>query len=139
MWYKIKELIEKGSRQSQICRETGLDKKTVRRYQKMSYEEFTISSVYKRMYTKLLDPYEEEIRQWLEGHNDLSSSQIHDWLRERHSDIPEVNIKTVFNFVEYIRSSMGYQSQRLPIHANILVVKRHIMANMHRWILERCG
>ena len=107
MWYKIKELIEKGYRQSQICRETGLDKKTVRRYQKMSYEEFTSSSVYKRMYIKLLNPYEEEVRQWLEGHNDLSSSQIHDWLRERHSDIPDVNIKTVFNFVKYIRSKYG--------------------------------
>lgn len=33
--YKIKELIEKGYRQSQICRETGLDKKTVRLYRKI--------------------------------------------------------------------------------------------------------
>jgi DNA-binding NarL/FixJ family response regulator len=38
IWYKVKELFEKGYRQAQICRETGLNKKTVKRYLRMSYE-----------------------------------------------------------------------------------------------------
>lgn len=104
MWYKVKELSEKGLRQAQICRETGLDKKTVRRYLKMTYEEFVASPTYHRMYVKLLDPYEDIVYRWLDAHHDLSSAQIHDWLRDRYDNLPDVNAKTVFNFVKYIRA-----------------------------------
>jgi transposase len=104
MWYKIKELFEKGYRQAQVCRETGLDKKTVRRYRSMSYDEFKSSDSFKRMYFKLLDPYESQVHLWLDTHNDLSAGQIHDWLREHYADLPEVNSKTVFNFVRYVRA-----------------------------------
>ncbi|EJX02633.1 transposase [gut metagenome] len=95
MWYKINELFSKGLRQAQICRETGLDKKTVRRYHNMTYEEFVSSPSYHRNYIKLLDPYEDTVKGWLEAHCDLSSSQVHDWLRERYPDFPDVNAKTV--------------------------------------------
>lgn len=44
------------------------------------------------------------VSSWLEEHPDLSASQIHDWLRERYADLPEVNGKTVFNFVKCIRA-----------------------------------
>lgn len=104
MWYKVKELSRKGLRQAQICRETGLDKKTVRRYMGMPHEEFVSSPTYHRMYVKILDPYEDTVQRWLEAHNDLSSAQIHDWLKERYENLPEINPKTVFNFVRYIRA-----------------------------------
>lgn len=55
MWYKVKELSRKGLRQAQICRETGLDKKTVRRYMGMTHEEFVSSPTYHRMYVKIRD------------------------------------------------------------------------------------
>lgn len=115
MWYKVKELFEKGYRQAQVCRETGLDKKTVRRYRSMSYEEFKSSDAFKRMYFKLLDSYENQVYTWLNAHNDLSASQIHDWLREHYTDLPEVNSKTVFNFVKYVRSKYNIAK---PIHLN---------------------
>lgn len=107
MWYKCKELKESGLTKAQICRETGLDKKTVRKYLTMSLDVFMSSQSYKREYYRLLDPYEGEVRKWLEAHSDLSSSQIHDWLRERHADLPKVNIKTVYNFVQYVRKKYG--------------------------------
>ena len=112
MWYKVKELSEKGLRQAQICRETGLDKKTVKRYLGMTYDEFVSSPTYHRMYVRLLDPYEETVRRWLEAHNDLSSSQVHDWLKEHYASMPEVNAKTVFNYVRYIRSKYGISKPR---------------------------
>ena len=56
------------------------------------------------MYIKVLDPYEGMVSSWLEEHPDLLASQIHDWLRERYADLPEVNSKTVFNFVKCIRA-----------------------------------
>ena len=104
MWYKCKEKFEKGLSKAQIARELGLDVKTVRRYLRMSYDEFKSSGSYKRMYIKVLDPYEGMVSSWLEEHPDLSASQIHDWLRERYADLPEVNSKTVFNFVKCIRA-----------------------------------
>lgn len=113
MWYKCKELFDKGLSKAQICRETGLDKKTVRRYLHMSREEFMNSQTYKRMYVHLLDPYEGQVRMWLEAHNDLSSAQIYDWLREHHEDLPDVNIKTVYNFVRYIRAK--YDIEKPPL------------------------
>ena len=57
MWYKCKEKFEKGLSKAQIARELGLDVKTVRRYLRMSYDEFKSSGSYKRMYIKVLDPY----------------------------------------------------------------------------------
>lgn len=103
MWYKCKELFEKKLSKAQISRELGLDVKTVRRYLGMSYEDFLNSPSYKRLYSHILDPYEGYVRSSLEFQNDLSSSQIHDWLRERYPNLPKVNSKTVFNFVRHIR------------------------------------
>ena len=104
MWYKCKEKFEQGLSKAQIARELGLDVKTVRRYLKMSYDEFKSSESYKRMYIKVLDPYESKVYDWLNEHNDLSASQIHDWLRDRYDDLPQVNSKTVYNFVKYVRA-----------------------------------
>jgi len=104
MWYKCKELFEKKLSKAQISRELGIDVKTVGHYLRMSQEDFLNSQSYQRMYIHILDPYEEYVKLSLELHRDLSSSQIHDWLRERYPNLPIVNSKTVFNFVKYIRS-----------------------------------
>ena len=56
MWYKVKEKTEMGLTKAQISRDLGIDVKTVRKYLRMSYDEFKSSESYKRMYIKLLDP-----------------------------------------------------------------------------------
>lgn len=109
MWYKCNEKKELGLTKAQIARELGLDVKTVRKYLRMSYDEFKSSGSYKRMYIKLLDAYESKVSGWLDEHPDLSSSQVHDWLRERYPDLPEVNSKTVYNFVKYIRAKYNIE------------------------------
>jgi transcriptional regulator with XRE-family HTH domain len=88
MWYKVKEKKELGLTKAQTARELGIDVKTVRKYLEMSYEEFKSSESYRRMYIKVLDPYESKVYSWLDEHPDLSASQIHDWLRERYQDLP---------------------------------------------------
>jgi transposase len=115
MWYKCKELSEKKLSKAQISRELGIDVKTVRHYLGMTQEEFEKSQSYKRMYIHLLDPYEGYVKTSLELHEDLSSSQIYDWLRERYSDLPKVNVKTVYNFVKYIRAKYHIEK---PIASN---------------------
>ena len=104
MWCKCKELLEKGLSQRQISRELGIDRKTVKSYLSMSREEFDASDVYQRHYKRKLDPYENYVKISLEAHPELSSSQIYDWLRERYADLPDVDIRTVYNFTHYIRA-----------------------------------
>ena len=111
MWYKCNEKKELGLTKAQIARELVLDVKTVRKYLRMSYDELKSSESYKRMYIKLLDE-----------HPDLSSSQIHDWLRERYPDLPDVNSKTVYNFVKYVRAKYNIEK---PVPVSTTAVRKN--------------
>ena len=66
MWYKCKEKSALGLTKAQISRSLGLDVKTVRKYLSMSYDEFKSSESYKRMYVRMLDPYESKVYEWLD-------------------------------------------------------------------------
>jgi len=103
MWHKVKELWSKGLNKSQISREVGIHRKTVRHYLEMDEEEF-----YKRIEKgKNLPPklqaYYDFVKEQLENHPYLSASQIEDRLKERFPDLPGVHSKTVYNFVQSIR------------------------------------
>jgi len=104
MWNKVNELFSKGLNKSQISRELGLDRGTVRRYLRLNYKEFISSSSFKRNYTHKLSNYESYIKSRLEYYNNLSSSQIFDNLRENYPDMPKVHYKTVYNYVKLIRA-----------------------------------
>lgn len=103
MWYKVKELKSKGLHCAQIARELGLHRHTVEKYVKMSLEEFQASEAYERGFKYKLDIFEEEVKNELIRAPYLSSRQVHDHLREHHTDFPTVSEKTVFNFVMRIR------------------------------------
>jgi transposase len=103
MWYKIKELKSKGLNCVQIGHELGLHRQTVMKYDKMALEEFQASQTYERDFKHKLDIFEEEVKDELFRKPYLSCRQVHDHLRERHPDFPNVNGKTVFNFVMRIR------------------------------------
>ena len=111
MWYKCNEKKELGLTKAQIARELVLDVKIVPKCLRMSYDELKSSESYKRMYIKLLDE-----------HPDLSSSQIHDWLRERYPDLPDVNSKTVYNFVKYVRAKYNIEK---PVPVSTTAVRKN--------------
>ncbi len=58
---------------------------------------------------KKLKPYEDFVRERLEACQEASAAQVHDWLKECHTDFKEVSTKTVYNFVLYVR-----EKYRLP-------------------------
>lgn len=103
MWHKIKALKSNGLNKTQIGRELDLHRDTVRKYDRMSLDEFLESQTYQRIYPHKLDGYEIYVKESLERSPYLSASQIHDRLRENYPDFPEVNSKTVFNFVQHVR------------------------------------
>ena len=107
MWYKVKELKSNGLNYVQIAHEIGLHRQTVMKYDKMTLEAFQSSQTYKREFNRKLGSYEEEVKDELTSKPYLSSRQVYDHLRERHSDFPAVSEKTVFNFVTRVRDRYG--------------------------------
>ncbi len=104
MWYKVNELKEKHYKKSQISRELSIDRKTVSRYLSMSKEVFLSSSIFERRVNPKLLCYKTDILDLLEECTEFSSSQIHDRLREKHSDFPCIHRNTVNNYVQRLRN-----------------------------------
>jgi hypothetical protein len=74
MWYKVKVLNSKGLNKSQISREFGLDRATVRHYLGMSEEDFYIWIEKERHFQHKLQAYYQFIKQQLIANHDLSAS-----------------------------------------------------------------
>ncbi|MCK5536194.1 MAG: IS21 family transposase [Bacteroidales bacterium] len=104
MWYKVQELKKKGFNNSQISRETELDRTTVRKYLLISEDEFhTFINSSKTINLKLSD-YIPSVKNWLAGFPDLSAAQIEDRLKEHFEDLPSFHSKTVYNLVQVVRN-----------------------------------
>lgn len=116
MWYKVKELFSKGLNKSQIAREIGLHRKTIRKYLSMSEEEFYRWIEHSKNLPKKLQSYYDYVRQLLETYPYLSAAQVEDRLKENFSNMPDVHSKTVYNFVESIRKKHQIKKQvnKLP-------------------------
>ena len=56
---------------------------------------------------KLLVPYEGFVKTKLESCPEASAAQVHDWLKEHYENFVDVNDKTVFNFVLFVRNKYG--------------------------------
>jgi len=103
MWYKVKELREKGLNKSQISTETQLDRATVRKYLQMTENEFhNWISTSKNLPLKL-SKYLPFVKKELEACQYLSAAQIEDRLKENFTDLPDFHSKTVYNFTELVR------------------------------------
>lgn len=108
MWYKVRELfINEKLSKSEIKRRTGLDRATIRKYLSMSESEFMDYVEKRRSSVKVLDGYYGLVKQLLTKDASYSAAQIEDLLKERDPDFVEVNSKTVYNFVHYVRIAEG--------------------------------
>lgn len=107
MWYKVKELIETGLNNSQIRRETGLDRGTIRKYRELSESEFHDWISQRKNLPKKLSDYYFFVKGQLESQPYLSAAQIEDRLHDHFQDLPAVHSKTIYNFVRTIRDEHG--------------------------------
>lgn len=110
MYHQIKQLKADGYSLVKIGSLLGLDRRTVKRYLAMSEAEFEAYQENLSDRKKHLLPYEQFVKEKLELFRDTSAAQMHDWLKERFTDFPNVNPKTVFNFVHWVR-----RKHNLPI------------------------
>lgn len=123
MWYKVNELWKKGLNKSQISRECCLDRGTVRRYLSMDEQSFIAWINTPRRMPRKLSLYYKYVRSLLESTPYLSAAQVEDRLKESFPDLPQVDSKTVYNFVRDIRKKydipkykqkQSRQYQKLP-------------------------
>jgi transposase len=110
MWYKVKELSDKGLNNSQIALQTGLDRSTVRKYLKMDEQEFHNWLKKPHHLPLKLLPYMKFIKTELSNFPFLSAAQIEDRLKEHFVDLPGIHSKTVYNFVQIVRKK--YQIEK---------------------------
>ena len=103
MWSKINQLKREGQSISQIKKLTGHDRKTIRKYLRMTEEEFRARGCCVRRYHSRLDKYRDFIVERLEHCHSLSSASIHSQLRMSFGDLEKFNQKTVYNYVQRIR------------------------------------
>jgi len=107
MYHEIHRLKREGFKPCRIGLKLGLDRRTIKKYLAMSEEEFLDFKHRQQTRKKLLDKYEDYVRNRLEDCPEASAAQVHDWLKENFDDIIKVNEKTVFNYVLSIRNKYG--------------------------------
>ncbi len=103
LYFQIHRMRQQGHSVSQISHQLELNRRTVKKYLSMDeaqYQAFLSSQSDRK---KVLLPYEDFIKERLELYSDTSAAQMHDWLKEYHADFPVVSVKTVFNFVAWVR------------------------------------
>lgn len=103
MYHEIHKLKRYGFSDSKIAAYIVADIRTVSKYLQMSeedYENFLLSALERE---KVLSPYEDFVKEKLNQFQETSSAQIHDWLKEHHADFPPVSVRTVYNFVMFVR------------------------------------
>lgn len=105
---EIHRLHKQGFDVSKIARKLGIARGTVYKYLEKTPEEMAIWLASCRSRQKKLDTYREQILKWLEEHPDLSTSQIHDWLKEAY-EVLEVADSTVRRYVASLREEYGIQ------------------------------
>lgn len=110
MYHELHRLLQMGFSLTRVANYLVIDWRTAKKYANMSevqYEHFLLSSD-KR--SKILDPYEDFVLSKLREYPDTSAAQILDWLKENFQQLPEVNPKTVYNFVMAVR-----QQYHIPV------------------------
>jgi transposase len=102
-YHEIYRLKKEGNKVSQIVSRLGIDKRTVKKYLAMNDDQYLDSQNKLSQRAKKLLGYEDFVKERIERCMDASSAQVHDWLKECFPDFMEVSIKTVYNFVSYVR------------------------------------
>lgn len=111
MYHEIHRMSREGFSVSKICRELVLNWRTVRHFLAMNEADFDSFCARHSERSKVLVAYEGFVKAKLLKYQDTSAAQLHDWLKEHHADFPAVSVKTVFNFVAWVRQK--YQLPRL--------------------------
>jgi len=103
MYYEIQKQQWNGKSPSQIAEYLVMDTRTVKKYLAMSEKDYEASLENQSRRTKKLASYEDFVKGRLELCPEASSAQVHDWLKEHYPLFPKASIRTVYDFVLFVR------------------------------------
>ena len=103
MYHEIHRLHREGHSVSYIAKYIVADWRTVKKYLSMDEREYEVYMEAQGKRKKELSDYEHFVKEKLNAYPDTSAAQMHDWLKECYPDFPEINPKTVYNFVMSVR------------------------------------
>jgi transposase len=106
MYQQVKKLKEIGHTITSIATLTGLDYKTVKKYLKMSREEYQSYFASFKHKVKCFDPYRDEIVKIYQNANSskVQASAIYDHLEEIYGDLP-ASERSFRNYMAHLRSN----------------------------------
>ncbi len=104
IYNEIHRLRSEGFSNSSIARKLKISRNRVIEYGKMTPEEFYLFAISLQTRSKKLDPYREDILEWIKEHPDLTGAQVFDWLEEK-LNVSAVTEGTVRNYVNDIRET----------------------------------
>jgi hypothetical protein len=104
MYHELHHRHRNGMTPPQIASFMGMDTRTVKKLLEMSEQGYLDFQHHLSTRSKKLAPYEDYIKSRLELCPEASSAQVHDWLKEHYPSFPLVSIKSVYNFVLYVRN-----------------------------------
>jgi len=103
MYHELHKFKRLGFSNAKIAQYLVMDARTVRKYLNMGeeeYEQYLLESCQRK---KILSGYEGFVADKLSTFQDTSTAQIHDWLKEAHTDFPQISPRTIYNFVMSVR------------------------------------
>jgi hypothetical protein len=103
MYYKVHRLFSSGMTPSQIASYLSIDTRTAKKLIVMSEEEYLDFKMHLSERKKKLSPYEDSIKRRLISCPKASSGQMYCWMKGQNPDFPSVCIKSVYNFLLYVR------------------------------------
>lgn len=103
VYQDIQQLKEIGLNRSQTKRQLGINWKTVDYYWEMTPDEFAEQQKKSKNRRKNLEPYKDQILDWLNRYPDLSGAQVHDWLKEHHGDSYQGKERTLRRYISDLR------------------------------------
>lgn len=103
MYHEVQRLIREGLSFTAIGKSLVMDRRTVKRYSRMSEAAYASFLESKEVRNRLLTAYESFVHDKLVAHPGVSAAQMHDWLKEYHPDLFHTAPKTVYNFVMALR------------------------------------
>ncbi|WP_243122222.1 IS21 family transposase [Clostridium thermarum] len=103
---EIQELKRKGLNKSQVERIMNINYKTVTKYWNMKPEEYAELVKEAKNRAKKLDKYKSDILSWIREFRDISTAQIHDWLRERYGEL-DFKDRTLRWYVKKLRKDFN--------------------------------
>jgi hypothetical protein len=103
MYHEICQRQRLGWKPPHIASFLNLDARTVKKYLAMTEDEYWAYRGRLEQRSRKLAIYEDFVVKRLTDCDEASAAQIHDWLKEKHPEFPDVDEKTVYSFVLMVR------------------------------------